>query len=49
MNQVPYEVVEDLEAAIRGFVAFYNYRWYRKALQDVTPADTCWEAVGRQS
>ena len=26
INQVPYEVVEDLEAAIRDFVEFYNYR-----------------------
>ena len=25
INQVPYEVVEDLEAAIRDFVEFYNY------------------------
>ncbi len=39
VNQVPYEVVEDLEAAIRGFVGFYNYRRYHKALKDVTPAD----------
>jgi len=39
VNQVPYEVVEDLEAAIRGFVEFYNYRRYHKALKDVTPAD----------
>jgi transposase InsO family protein len=39
VNQVPYEVVEDLEAAIRGFVGFYNYRRYHKALGDVTPAD----------
>ena len=37
VNQVPYEVVEDLEAAIRGFVEFYNYRRYHKALKDVTP------------
>ena len=39
VNQVPYEVVEDLEAAIRGFVEFYNYRRYHKALRDVTPSD----------
>ncbi len=39
VNQVPYEVVEDLEAAIGGFVGFYNYRRYHKALKDVTPAD----------
>ena len=39
VNQVPYEVVEDLEGAIRGFVEFYNYRRYHKALKDVTPAD----------
>ncbi len=39
VNQVPYEVVENLEAAIRGFVEFYNYRRYHKALKDVTPSD----------
>jgi len=39
VNQVPYEVVEDMEAAIRGFVEFYNYRRYHKALKDVTPSD----------
>ncbi len=39
VNQVPYEVVPDLEAAIRDFVAFYNHRRYHKALGDITPAD----------
>ena len=39
INQVPYEVVEDLEAAIRDFVEFYNYRSYHQALRIVTPAD----------
>lgn len=39
VNQVPYEVVEDLEAAIGDFVGFYNHRRYHKALGDVTPAD----------
>ena len=39
VNQVSYEVVGDLEAAIRGFVEFYNYRRYHKALRDVTPSD----------
>ena len=39
INQVPYEVVEDLEAAIRDFVEFYNYRRYHQALRVVTPAD----------
>jgi len=39
VNQVPYEVVEDLEAAIGNFVGFYNHRRYHKALGDVTPAD----------
>ena len=39
VNQVPYEVVEDLEGAIRSFVEFYNYRRYHKALKDVTPYD----------
>ena len=48
VNQVPYDVVGDLEAAIRGFVEFYNYRRYHKALKDVTPADVLegrWEAI----
>ena len=39
VNRVPYEVVEDLQAAIRDFVGFYNYRRYHKALRDVTPTD----------
>jgi len=39
VNQVPYEVVQDLEAAIGDFVAFYNHRRYHKALGNVTPAD----------
>ena len=39
VNQVPYEVVGDLEADIRAFVEFYNYRRYHKALKNVTPSD----------
>ena len=39
INQVPYEVVDDLEVAIRDFVEFYNYRRYHQALRVVTPAD----------
>jgi transposase InsO family protein len=39
VNQVPYEVVEELEWAIRDFVEFYNYQRYHKALRDVTPHD----------
>ena len=39
VNQVPYEVVQDLEAAVRDFVGFYNYQRYHKALGDVTPVD----------
>ncbi len=39
VNQVPYEVVQDLEAAVMDFVAFYNHRRYHKALGDVTPMD----------
>jgi transposase InsO family protein len=39
VNQVPYEVVEDLEGAIWGFIDFYNYKRYHKALKDVTPYD----------
>ena len=39
MNQLPYDVPEDLVQAIDEFVDFYNYRRYHKALKDITPAD----------
>ncbi len=39
VNQVPYEVVQDLEGAIGAFVDFYNHRQYHKALGNVTPAN----------
>ena len=39
VNQVPYDVPRELEAAIGEFVDFYNYRRYHKALKDITPAD----------
>ncbi len=39
VNQVPYDVPRELEAAIGEFVAFYNHRRYHKALRDITPAD----------
>ena len=39
VNQVPYEVVSDLEGAIGAFVDFYNHRRYHKALGNVTPVD----------
>ena len=39
VNQVPYEVVQDLEGAIGAFVDFYNHRRYHKALGNVTPAN----------
>ena len=39
MNQVPYEVSDDLEAATLGFVDYYNHRRYHKALSNVTPDD----------
>ncbi len=39
VNQVPYEVVSDLEGAIGAFVDFYNHRRYHKALGNVTPAN----------
>ena len=32
MNQLPYEMPSDLEAAIVAFVSYYNYRRYHKAL-----------------
>ena len=39
MNQVPYDVPRNLEAAISDFVSYYNNRRYHKALGNVTPAD----------
>ena len=39
VNQVPYEMPADLEAAIAAFVSYYNYRRYHMALGNVTPAD----------
>ena len=39
VNQVPYELPDDLEAAIGAFVSYYNYRRYHKALGNVTPSD----------
>ena len=39
VDQVPYEVVQDLEGAIGAFVDFYNHRRYHKALGNVTPAN----------
>ena len=39
MNQVPYELPADLEAALAAFVSHYNYRRYHKALGNVTPSD----------
>ena len=37
MNQLPYELPSDLEAAIVAFVSYYNYRRYHKALGNVNP------------
>ncbi len=39
VNQVPYDVPRNLEAAISDFVSYYNNRRYHKALHNVTPAD----------
>ena len=39
VNQIPYDVPSNLEAAISDFVSYYNYRRYHKALGNVTPAD----------
>ncbi len=39
INQIPYEVPSDLEAAIAAFVGYYNCRRYHMALGNVTPAD----------
>ena len=39
VNQLPYEMPSDLEAAIVAFVSYYNYRRSHKALGNVTPSD----------
>jgi len=39
VNQVPYELPDQLERAIADFVEYYNFRRYHKALGNVTPAD----------
>ena len=39
VNQVPYELPSDLEAAIAAFVTYYNYSRYHMALGNVAPAD----------
>ena len=39
VNQLPYELPSDLEAAIVAFVSYYNYLRYHKALGNVTPSD----------
>jgi len=39
VNQLPYELPSDLEAAIVAFVSYYNYRRYYKALGNVAPSD----------
>jgi transposase InsO family protein len=39
VNQVPYEMPSDLQAALAAFVAYYNHHRYHKALDNVTPAD----------
>ena len=39
VNQVPYDVPMNLEAAISDFVSYYNNRRYHKSLHNATPAD----------
>ena len=39
VNQLPYEMPSDPEAAIAAFVTYYNYKRYHKALGNVTPSD----------
>ena len=39
VNQVPYKLPSDLDAAIASFVSYYNYRRYHMALGNVTPVD----------
>ena len=39
VDELPYELPSDLEAAIVAFVSYYHYRRYHKALGNVTPSD----------
>ena len=39
VNQLPYELPNQLEQAIANFVDYYNFHRYHKALGNVTPAD----------
>ena len=51
VNQLPYELPSDLEAAIVALVSYYNYRRYHKALGNVTPSDVLkgrWEEMLRR-
>ena len=49
VNQVPYELPADLEAAIVAFVSYYNYRRYHKALGNVTLSDVLKGGVSEHS
>ncbi len=51
VNQLPYEMPSDLEAAIVAFVSYYNYRRYHKVLGNVTPSDVLkgrWKEILRR-
>ena len=39
VNQLPYEMPSDLEAAVVAFVSYYNHRRYHKALGNLTTSD----------
>jgi putative transposase len=39
VNQLPYEIPNELEKAIADFVEYYNYRRYHKALGNIAPVD----------
>ena len=39
VNQLPYELPSDLEAALAASVTYYNYQRYHKALGNIAPVD----------
>jgi len=39
INQVPYDMPNELKEAIRAFIEYYNYRRYHESLGNVTPYD----------
>ncbi len=48
VNQIPYDVPKDLEAAIGDFVSYYNFRRYHKALGEKGKLQPCLRPYDRK-